>query len=82
MAEATHVTTGTASPLVAAGADSRITGYLVACVVPAVFWTLLYAAAGWLFGFPISAPTLFTTGLAIGGFLAIVFSALTLNPRS
>jgi hypothetical protein len=75
-AETTH-----SASLTGQGSD-LVLGYIVVCAVPVVFWTLLFAAVSWMFGFPITGPTLFATGLAIGGLMAAVFSALIVNPRT
>ncbi len=47
MVNATQAAAETARPAALSGQGSgRLLGYVIACVVPAVFWTLLYAAAG------------------------------------
>ena len=60
--------------------SDRLTGYLVVCALPALFWTLVIAAAGAAMGFPTSTAALFGIGLAIAAFLTAVFSALTISP--
>ena len=83
MANATQIAAETASPAALSGQGSgRLLGLAIVCIAPAVFWIGLLALAGWLFGFSLTASTLAGGALAIGGFLCVVFSALTLNPRT
>ena len=82
MANATPVAAETGSPALSSQGSGRLLGFAIVCVAPAVFWIGLLMLAGWLFGFSLTASTLLGGALAISGFLAVVFSALTVNPKT
>ena len=83
MANATQVAAETGSPAALSGqGGGRLLGLAIVCIGPAVFWIGLLALAGWLFGFSLAPSTLLGGALAIGGFLALVYSALTVNPKT
>lgn len=60
-----------------AAARNRVLGFLIVCLVPALFWTAMLMLGGWVFGLDISVRVLFWSLLAIAAFLGVVFSALT-----
>ena len=83
MANATHVAAETRSPAVIGAAGSgRLLGFAIVCLVPALFWIGLIALVSWTFGFAVSSTALLGGAAAISAFLAVVFAALTTNPRT
>lgn len=78
MANTTHLASDAVNGAVAPSvAKNRALGFLIVCLVPALFWTGMLMLGGWAFGLDISARVLFWSLLAIAAFLAVVFSALT-----
>lgn len=63
-----------------AAISDRLTGYLVVCALPALFWTLVIAIAGAALGFSTAPAALLGIGVAIASFLAAVYASLTISP--
>ena len=54
----------------------RLLGFMMASILPALFWTLVLSGAGAAFGFAVPVHALLVTGFGITAFLAAVFGAL------
>lgn len=57
--------------------SDRALGVALASLLPALFWTTIYALVGSALGQAPGAATLVTVGLAITSFLAVVVGGLT-----
>ena len=57
--------------------SDRALGVALASLLPALFWTAMYALVGSAVGKAPDTATLLTVGLSIATFLAIVVSSLT-----